>query len=86
MIDFPYPAIGRQQFSLELTPRSFVKHLAPARTFGFKDQIDHLIDKGLAENKFKPFISEIKSQYKDKDKPDWIDAVSYTHLTLPTKA
>ena len=47
MIDFPYPAIGRQQFSLELTPRSFVKHLAPARTFGFKDQIDHLIDEGL---------------------------------------
>ncbi len=47
MIDFPYPAIGRQQFSLELTPRSFVKDLAPARTFGFKDQIDHLMDKGL---------------------------------------
>ncbi len=47
MIDFPYPAIGRQQFSLELTPRSFVKHLAPARTFGFKDQIDNLIEAGL---------------------------------------
>ncbi len=47
MIDFPYPAIGKQHFSLELTPSSFVKHLAPARTFGFKDQIDHLIEAGL---------------------------------------
>ena len=47
IIDFPYPVIGKQMFSLELTPRSFVEDIAPARTFGFKDQIDHLISKGL---------------------------------------
>ncbi len=49
IIDFPYPAIGRQTFSLELTPRSFVKEIAPARTFGFKDQIDALIAQGLIQ-------------------------------------
>ena len=47
IINFPYPAIGEQIFSLELTPRSFVKDIAPARTFGFKDQIDPLIEQGL---------------------------------------
>jgi len=47
IIDFPYPAIGKQIFSLELTPKSFVNEIAPARTFGFKDQIDHLVSKGL---------------------------------------
>ncbi|WP_413677067.1 UDP-3-O-acyl-N-acetylglucosamine deacetylase [Prochlorococcus sp. MIT 0602] len=47
IIDFPYPAIGKQIFSLELNPRSFYKEIAPARTFGFKDQIDHLIKSGL---------------------------------------
>ena len=41
-----------------------------------------LIDKGLAENKFKPFISEIKSQYKDKDKPDWIDVIESDYLRV----
>ncbi len=47
IIDFPYPAIGQQMFSVELTPRSFAKDIAPARTFGFKDQIDNLMEKGL---------------------------------------
>ncbi len=47
IIDFPYPVIGQQMFSIELTPRSFVKEIAPARTFGFKDQIESLIEKGL---------------------------------------
>ncbi len=47
IVDFPYKAIGKQMFSINLTPRNFVKDLAPARTFGFKDQVDHLISKGL---------------------------------------
>ncbi len=47
IVDFPYPAIGKQIFSLNLTPQSFVKDIAPARTFGFKDQIDYLMDQGL---------------------------------------
>ncbi|ABX09322.1 UDP-3-O-acyl-N-acetylglucosamine deacetylase [Prochlorococcus marinus] len=47
IIDFPYPAIGQQSFSIDLTPRKFVDQIAPARTFGFKDQIDQLREQGL---------------------------------------
>tara|TARA_Y100001968_G_scaffold330141_1_gene381177 strand:- start:643 stop:1503 length:861 start_codon:yes stop_codon:yes gene_type:complete len=47
IIEFPYEAIGRQIFSIELTPESFVKELAPARTFGFRDQVEKLINAGL---------------------------------------
>ena len=47
IIDFPYRAIGKQIFEIELTPERFVKELAPARTFGFRDQIEHLKDSGL---------------------------------------
>ncbi|WP_269623353.1 UDP-3-O-acyl-N-acetylglucosamine deacetylase [Prochlorococcus marinus] len=47
IIDFPYPAIGSQVLSLELTPKTFVKQIAPARTFGFKDQIESLVNAGL---------------------------------------
>ncbi len=47
IIDFPYEAIGQQMFSIELTPQSFVKEIAPARTFGFVDQLDQLKKAGL---------------------------------------
>ncbi len=46
-IEFSQPAIGRQMFSLELTPSAFVEQLAPARTFGFRDQIEQLRAAGL---------------------------------------
>ena len=46
-IEFPQPAIGRQLFSIELTPADFVEQIAPARTFGFKDQVDQLLARGL---------------------------------------
>ena len=33
-----------------------------------------LIDSGLAEEIFKPFLNQIKAEYKNKDsKPDWIE-------------
>ncbi len=47
IIDFPYAPIGRQMFSIELTPASFVKEIAPARTFGFLDQLEKLKASGL---------------------------------------
>ena len=34
-------------FSLELTPQAFVEQIAPARTFGFKNQVDQLLAAGL---------------------------------------
>ena len=46
-VDYPQPAIGRQFFSLELTPDLFVEAIAPARTFGFREQVDQLLAAGL---------------------------------------
>ena len=43
---------------------------------------DILIVKGLAENNFKPFISEIKSQYKDKEIPEWIEIIESEYLRV----
>ena len=47
LIDFPYQAIGQQMFSIELSPTNFVKEIAPARTFGFLDQLEKLKKAGL---------------------------------------
>ncbi len=47
LIDFPYKAIGQQMFSINLSPNNFVKEIAPARTFGFLDQLEELKKAGL---------------------------------------
>ncbi|MEB3156544.1 MAG: UDP-3-O-acyl-N-acetylglucosamine deacetylase, partial [Cyanobacteriota bacterium] len=46
-VDYPQAAIGRQTFSLDLTPAAFVAELAPARTFGFLEQVEQLRASGL---------------------------------------
>jgi UDP-3-O-[3-hydroxymyristoyl] N-acetylglucosamine deacetylase len=46
-IDFPQRAIGQQFFALDLTPDRFVAEIAPARTFGFLEQVDQLRAAGL---------------------------------------
>ncbi|MEO1004694.1 MAG: UDP-3-O-acyl-N-acetylglucosamine deacetylase [Cyanobacteria bacterium J06638_38] len=46
-IDFPYEAIGNQWHSWHPNPASFVNEIAPARTFGFADQIEQLRQAGL---------------------------------------
>ncbi len=46
-IDFSYKAIGKQMFAIEMSPKKFVKEIAPARTFGFLDQLDQLKKSGL---------------------------------------
>jgi len=46
-ISFAYKAIGNQTFVIDLNPRSFVEMIAPARTFGFKDQFQELRELGL---------------------------------------
>jgi UDP-3-O-[3-hydroxymyristoyl] N-acetylglucosamine deacetylase len=48
-VDYPQPAIGRQFFSLDLTPGLFVEAIAPARTFGFREQVDQLLAAGLIQ-------------------------------------
>merc|ERR1711939_1188742 len=49
IIDFPQAAIGRQQLELELTPERFVEEIAPARTFGFREQVEQLRAAGLIQ-------------------------------------
>ncbi len=46
-ISFAYKAIGNQTFVIDLNPKSFVEMIAPARTFGFKDQFQELSELGL---------------------------------------
>ncbi len=48
-VDYPQAAIGRQLFSLLLTPEAFVAELAPARTFGFLEQVEQLREMGLIQ-------------------------------------
>lgn len=46
-IDFPHPLIGREQFQVELSNGSYVKHIAAARTFGFLEQQRAMLNMGL---------------------------------------
>jgi UDP-3-O-[3-hydroxymyristoyl] N-acetylglucosamine deacetylase len=46
-IDFPYAAIGNQWYSWNPSVESFANAIAPARTFGFADQIEQLQQAGL---------------------------------------
>lgn len=46
-IEFPHPAIGRQRFTLDLTPETFAQ-VARARTFGFLKDVEYLRKNGLA--------------------------------------
>ncbi len=46
-IDFPYAAIGNQWHSWNPAQASFASEIAPARTFGFADQIEQLQQAGL---------------------------------------
>jgi UDP-3-O-[3-hydroxymyristoyl] N-acetylglucosamine deacetylase len=47
MVDFPHPVIGRQELSLSVTRETFSRVLAPARTFGFVDEVAKLQEMGL---------------------------------------
>ena len=46
-IEWPHPLIGRQSGSYTLTPQTFARELAPARTFGFASEVEALQAKGL---------------------------------------
>jgi UDP-3-O-[3-hydroxymyristoyl] N-acetylglucosamine deacetylase/3-hydroxyacyl-[acyl-carrier-protein] dehydratase len=46
-IDFPHPAIGLQSCCYRVTRESFIRDLAPARTFGFVSEVEALRAKGL---------------------------------------
>ena len=44
-IDFPHPRVGRQSLEIELTPEIFEREIAPARTFGFLDELPQMKDR-----------------------------------------
>ncbi len=44
---FPHPLVGRQVLELEVTPERYAAEIAPARTFGFQNELDQLTNMGL---------------------------------------
>lgn len=44
----PHKLIGKQTIDLNLNSESYIAEIAPARTFGFKHEIDYLLKNGLA--------------------------------------
>lgn len=48
-IYFNHRLLGKQQMSIELGEKTFIKELAPARTFGFLKDVEHLRANGLAQ-------------------------------------
>ncbi|MBN1221622.1 MAG: UDP-3-O-[3-hydroxymyristoyl] N-acetylglucosamine deacetylase, partial [Candidatus Aminicenantes bacterium] len=47
-IDYDHPAIRKQSYELRVDEESFVKEIAPARTFGFLKDVEALRERGLA--------------------------------------
>ncbi len=44
---FDHPMVGRQRLELEVTPETYAREIAPARTFGFAHELDKMRDMGL---------------------------------------
>ncbi len=46
-IDFPHPMIRQQDYQHSATPQEFIKNIAAARTFAFRQEIEFLWSRGL---------------------------------------
>jgi UDP-3-O-[3-hydroxymyristoyl] N-acetylglucosamine deacetylase len=46
-IGFPHPLIGDQKLEVEITPANYARLVAPARTFGFFEEVEKLQASGL---------------------------------------
>jgi UDP-3-O-[3-hydroxymyristoyl] N-acetylglucosamine deacetylase len=46
-IGFPHPLIGHQKLEVEITPVNYANLIAPARTFGFYEEVEQLQASGL---------------------------------------
>ena len=46
-IDFTHPLIGYQSLDVEITPESYSREIAFARTFGFYAEVEDMLKKGL---------------------------------------
>jgi len=48
-IDFPHPQVGRQEGRYLMSPATFRRELAGARTFGFAHEVEYLRSRGLIQ-------------------------------------
>jgi UDP-3-O-[3-hydroxymyristoyl] N-acetylglucosamine deacetylase len=46
-IYFDHPLVGRQCLEMEVTPQRYAAEIAPARTFGFEQELDQMRNMGL---------------------------------------
>jgi UDP-3-O-[3-hydroxymyristoyl] N-acetylglucosamine deacetylase len=46
-IFFPHPLVQEQSLELEVTPADYARQIAPARTFGFENELDQMRNMGL---------------------------------------
>lgn len=44
---FPHPLVGQQRLDMEVTPDTYAGQIAPARTFGFEQELDAMRNMGL---------------------------------------
>ena len=44
---FNHPLVGHQRLEMEVTPSRYASDIAPARTFGFENELDQMRDMGL---------------------------------------
>ena len=44
---YKHPLVGEQKLELDVTPETYAKEIAPARTFGFEYELDQMRDMGL---------------------------------------
>jgi UDP-3-O-[3-hydroxymyristoyl] N-acetylglucosamine deacetylase len=44
---FNHPLVGEQTLEMDVTPESYASEIAPARTFGFEQELDQMRDMGL---------------------------------------
>lgn len=45
----PHPKVGKQVYSFEFSAENYAKEIAPARTFGFEEELEYLKKSGLAK-------------------------------------
>jgi UDP-3-O-[3-hydroxymyristoyl] N-acetylglucosamine deacetylase len=45
--NFDHPLVGRQSLEMEVTPEGYASEIAPARTFGFENELDQMRNMGL---------------------------------------
>ena len=45
--NYPHPLVGRENLALVVTPEDYAAEIAPARTFGFEQDLDRMRDMGL---------------------------------------